>query len=100
MAKVPLDRDMEFRDWLHTNKNLSKRVQGDYSSRCKRVQKDLNVNLCEYIDGDEKFLNLVSKIELLYIDDEKTRSTRDNCGSIVRAVKAYRLFYKVFHYKE
>jgi DNA mismatch endonuclease (patch repair protein) len=67
----------EFQKWL-LNKNISKRVCSDYVSRCKRIQKALNIDLYNTLKSKDKILNIFDEINSFteeYTSNKKSANT-------------------------
>lgn len=57
-----LDVKNEFRSWLISEKKLSTKVAGDIVSRCKRVERRLEVQLLAEFESNESFSALMRAI--------------------------------------
>ena len=51
----------DFREWL-VSTGLTKRVAGDYLSRCRRIQRVFNVDLYEAVSKETDYIDLLIRI--------------------------------------
>lgn len=51
-----------FRDWLKNDKKLSTKVACDVISRCKKVERDLEIDLIQHFSTDVSYLKLMRAI--------------------------------------
>lgn len=89
MDKDVLKKEEKFRKWL-LNKNISKRVCSDYVSRCKRVQKGLNIDLYSAFSNKDDIIDIMLKIKIFA--DKHTpnkKSAYSLRGSLCLAVRYY-----------
>lgn len=59
--KINFDKE-DFSNFLQTKKGLTKRSCSDILSRCKSIEKNMEVQLDIEVSTQEKFLNLIDKI--------------------------------------
>jgi hypothetical protein len=75
------------------SQGLSKRVAGDYISRCKRVEAFLNLDLAKETKSAQRFRSLMLGIQeysnRVFIDRSRAYSL---CGDLRRAVRVFALF--------
>jgi len=88
-----LTKKEAFNHWLINNKGVSPRVASNYISRCKRIQKEFNINLLSETQTIEKFNKLTIKINIY--SRKKSTSTKSAyalSGNLISAVRKYAIF--------
>lgn len=79
-----------FRMWLLESRSISRRVSSNYISRCKRVQKELSIDLNNSVRGENKFIDIMIKIQEFAIKKADSKEAAYNlAGSLRLAVKRY-----------
>lgn len=78
-----------FVNWLVVN-GISKRVAGNYASRCKRVEYNLGVDLCVEIVTEQRFIELMISIKRYSASVSKNKLSEYNLsGSLRLAVRKF-----------
>jgi len=76
MVKINLpinQHSEEFKDWLTNTMKLSDRARNDCFSRCRRIEKDLKINLRDYFKNEQSYKELLIKVKKY--SEEKSSST-------------------------
>ena len=85
---ITWDKD-KFSEFLR-NKNLSHRVILNNLSRCRRIERELSINLIQSSDTLEKCLRVLAQINAYSIKNAKTTKQRYSMGGTLRM--SFRLF--------
>lgn len=85
---ITWDRD-KFKEFLR-NKNLSPRVISDNLSRCRRIEKELSINLIQSTDTLDKCMNVMEQINVYSEKNSKAHQQRYTMGCTLRL--SFRLF--------
>lgn len=87
-----MEREDDFREWLIKETKYSGRSTSDVISRCKRVEKILNVNLAHTLRSEKEF-HIISKA-LWDKSDSYLRPGANKTGSVKILVAALRIYRK------
>ena len=90
----PINQDSSsFKLWLKKNFNLSERASSNYVSRCRRVERELNISLKDYLHNKNSYMELMETIKKHSKEKTKTSSSQYALTATLRgAVKKYALF--------
>lgn len=84
----------EFYKFLVIKQNISKRVAGNYISRCRRIEMLFDVDLARLTKSPEAYLNLVEKIAVYGEQHYQTRGeVMIFTGTLRLALKKFALFF-------
>jgi hypothetical protein len=93
--------EADFRNWLFSKKNITDRVCSDYVSRCKRVQKELGVDLYCIDINDNNYHLLINNIKNYANNYAKNiNSAYALSGSLCLAVNCYMEFLHGHTFKD
>ena len=98
----------DFKEWLSKNMNLSDRARNDCFSRCRRVERDLKINIRDYLTNKQSYRELLIKVKKYSEENSNSKSSQHILKVTLRgAIKKYAIYsypensqiYNQFDYK-
>ena len=90
----PIDQSSnDFKAWLTSEKGYSPRAKSDCLARCRRIERELDINLSDFFQSAESFSLLMSNIkEYAKNVSESPSSQYALTGTLRNAARKYALF--------
>lgn len=88
---VPINiYSVDFKVWLKDELNLSDRARNDCFSRCRRVERDLRINLRDYFLDDNSYGDLMVKVDNYCKHKDRSKKSEYALRATLRgAIKKY-----------
>ena len=91
---LPIDqRSNDFKAWLTSKKGYSSRAKSDCLARCRRIERELDIDLSDFFQSAESFSLLMANIKQYAKDvSENSSSQYTLTGTLRNAARKYALF--------
>lgn len=86
-----MNRESEFREWLGREKCLADKPAGDVISRCRRIERDMEVSLARACRSDRSFVQLLHDLKTR-VEEYSSGPSRNVYGPLRRAARLYSEF--------